>query len=78
MPIWISEELKKLISSIIKVDPSERISLESIKSNKWFNMLAYKKTPFIDTRKFKVPTESAILNHFKKFGFDPVVVGKDV
>ena len=41
-------------------------------------MLSYKKSPFIETKKFKVPTELGILNYFKKMGLDPTVVGKDV
>jgi 5'-AMP-activated protein kinase catalytic alpha subunit len=69
LPNYLSNDVKDLLSKLLKVNPNERIKLNEIKKHPWFNLINQKKNYFfgIDTNKIIMPIDEDIIKYMKLF-----------
>ena len=71
IPDYLSKEAQDILNHILKINPQERYSIESIKIHPWFNIIKPHLIKGISVDNIKIPVDDKILDMVKNYGFNP-------
>ena len=71
IPDYLSKEAQDILNHILKINPIERYTIESIKKHPWFNIVKPHLIKGISVDYIKIPVDDKILEMVKNYGFNP-------
>ena len=71
IPDYLSKEAQDILNHILKINPVERYTIESIKKHPWFNIVKPHLIKGISVDSIKIPVDDKILDMVKNYGFNP-------
>ena len=71
IPDYLSQQAQDILNHILKINPQERYSIESIKNHPWFNIIKPHLIKGISVDNIKIPVDDKILDMVKNYGFNP-------
>lgn len=78
IPSHVSPEGRKLMESILNIDPERRYTIEQIRNHPWYKLHTPKEPQGIIVGYHKIPLDETILNQVPSYGYDIEEVKKNI